>query len=148
MPEAERRHGTRARYGPGPGPGRGPGCRCGSCTAANLEWNTRRSRQILYGRWQPYVDAGPSRRKLRELSVAGIGWKRAAELSGLSPTAVSTLLYGRGGRPPSKRVRAETESAILAIPVSAELVAGRTVHDGTGTRRRLQALVAECVAQG
>jgi predicted transcriptional regulator len=144
---ATRAHGTRARYVHGPGPGSGPGCRCDDCRTANRAAERTRGRQILYGRWQPYVDAEPSRRKVRELAGAGIGWKRAAELSGLSAAAVSNLLYGRAGRAPSKRVRAETEAAILAIPVSAELAAAGTVIDGTGTRRRLQALVAAGHAQ-
>jgi hypothetical protein len=74
-----------------------------------------RERQILYGRWQPYVDAGPARQHLRTLAAAGIGWRRAARLSAVSTGAVSKILYGGPGqRPPSQRIRPQTAAAILA----------------------------------
>jgi hypothetical protein len=138
-----RPHGTRARYVLGPGPGRGPGCRCDSCRAANRAEASRRTRQIIYGRWQPYVDAQPVRVHLRELAAAGIGWKRAAALAGVSTGAVSRILYGGPGeRPPSQRVRPQTAAAILAVRASACQLAPGALTGSTGARRRLQALVA------
>jgi len=143
MTSTTRPHGTRARYVLGPGPGKGPGCRCDDCRAANRAAASRRDRQILYGRWQPYVDAEPAREHLRALSAAGIGWKRAAELAGLSTSAVSKLLYGGPGeRPPSRRIRPQTAGAILAVKPSAGQLAPGALTGITGTRRRLQALVA------
>ncbi len=89
------------------------------------------------------MDADPAREHLRALSAAGIGWKRAAELAGLSSSAVSKLLYGGpGDRPPSRRIRPETAAAILGIRPSADLAAPGTLVDSAGTRRRAQALVA------
>jgi hypothetical protein len=96
----------------------------------------------LYGRWQPYVDAGPAREHVRLFMDAGIGFKRVAALAGIPASTVSRMLYGRGSRPPSRRIRPGTEAAILAAEPSRELLAGRAVVDGTATRRRLRALVA------
>ena len=137
-----RPHGTRARYVLGPGPGTGPGCRCDLCTAANREAERRRERQILYGRWEPYVDAAPARDHLRALAAAGIGWKRAAQLARVSTGSVSKLLYGGpGDRPPSRRIRPQTAAAILTVSPSAQAVAPGALVDSGGTRRRVQALV-------
>src|SRR6266567_8608471 len=106
--QATRAHGTRARYVFGCGPGAGEGCRCGACVTANRQDAARRNRLRAYGEWQPYVDAGPARDHLAALSRAGIGWKRAAELSGISTGGVSRLLFGKAGRAPSRRIRPET----------------------------------------
>ncbi len=138
-----RAHGTRARYVLGPGPGVSQGCRCGACTAANRQDAARRSRLRAYGQWQPYVDAGPARAHLAALSRAGVGWKRAAELAGLSSGTISKLLYGGpGGRPPSRRIRPETAEAILAVSLAPASLGQAALVPADGTRRRLQALVA------
>jgi hypothetical protein len=138
-----RAHGTRAQYAHGPGPGKGPGCRCAECTAANRAADGQRSRAILYGRWQPYVDAEPVREHLRALAAAGIGHRRVGELAGVSSGSLSKILYGGpGSRPPSKRVRPQTAAAILAVTSSPEQLAPGALVDVTGTRRRAQALVA------
>ncbi len=138
-----RAHGTRARYVLGPGPGKGPGCRCDDCTAANRAAETMRSRAILYGRWQPYVDAGPVREHLRTLAEAGIGHRRVGELAGVSSGSLSKILYGGpGNRPPSRRIRPQTAAAILAVRPAPEQLAPSALVDITGTRRRVQALVA------
>lgn len=138
-----REHGTRARYvhGPAENGQQGKGCRCGPCCVANRAAESHRARMKLYGRWEPYVDAGPAREHVRMLSACGIGWKRVAELSGVSTGALSKLLYGGpGDRPPSRRIRAETAAALLAVEPGA--LAGHALVDATATRRRLQALVA------
>lgn len=128
-------HGTRKAYV--------AGCHCGPCTRANREAENHRTRMIAYGTWQPYVDAEPARQHVRLLGSHGVGWKRAANLAGISSGAMSKLLYGGpGGRPPSRRIRPETAAAILAVrPDLAALGSGSAV-DATGTRRRLQGLVA------
>jgi len=130
-----RGHGTRAAYV--------AGCHCTPCTKANRTAENNRHRMIAYGTWQPYVDAGPARQHVRLLASQGIGWKRAADLAGVSTGAVSKLLYGGpGDRPPSRRIRPETAAAILAVQPSRAALGGKTHVDATGTRRRLQALVA------
>lgn len=138
-----RAHGTRACYVWGPGPGPGPGCRCAACTTANRADAVRRARLRAYGRWQPFTDADPVRQHLEALSRAGIGWKRAAELAGTSSSVVSRLLFGGpGDRPPPQRVRPDTATAILAVPITAASLGGGSLVPAAGTRRRLQALVA------
>jgi hypothetical protein len=102
----------------------------------------QRERQILYARWQPYVDAEPAREHVRALADAGIGWKRVAELAGVSTGSVSKLLYGGpADRPPSRRIRPQTAAAILAVRPSAQAVAPGALVDSAGTHRRVQALV-------
>ena len=80
---------------------------------------------------------------MRALSAAGLGWRRVAELAGMAPTAVCRLLYGGpGSRPPTRRVRPNTAEAILAIQPSPDALAPGAKVGITGTRRRVQALVA------
>ncbi len=140
-----RAHGTRARYvwGPDEHGTPGSGCRCTPCSRANRDAENHRTRMKLYGRWEPYVDAAPSREHIRMLGEAGIGWKRVAELSGLPVSVISKLLYGGpGGRPPTRRVRPDTAAAILAVEPATANLGGKAPVDATATLRRLQALVA------
>ena len=48
----------------------------------------------------------------------------------------------RWGRPPSRRIRPETERKILAVTAAEESLSPGALVDATGARRRLQALVA------
>lgn len=123
--------------------------RRGLCSS---HYNTRRERDIAYGRWEPvYVDAEPARRHVLALRAAGMGRRRLAELSGVSDSVISVLVNGRPerGTGPSKRITASNAAAILAVPVpdTRHLAAGARV-DITGTTRRLQALVAIGWPQG
>lgn len=118
------------------------GCRCDVCRAANAEYQRHRSRQRAYGR-PLSVDAEPVRQHLLALRNTGIGRRRAAELAGVSHSAVSHILYGQTGYPPAKRIRPETAAKILAIdPADIRRFTDKTRVDITGSRRRLQALVA------
>jgi len=132
-------HGTRSRY---VGGAAGPPCRCDACREANRVYNSQRERQQLYGRWRPWVDAAPAREHLLRLQAAGIGRRRAAELAGVPPTVVSRLLYGKAGGPPRERIRPGTAARILAVDPGTATPAPGVLVDATGTRRRLQALVA------
>lgn len=107
-------------------------------------YTRHRTRQIAYGRWQPYVDAEPARQHLRTLQAIGIGTPRVADLSGLSHATLTDILAGRPrlGRGPCQKIRPATEARILAIPADPEIAAPRAYIDATGTIRRLQALVA------
>jgi hypothetical protein len=129
-----RPHGTHARYVV-------DRCHCTPCRAANRAYEANRTRQILYGRWQPYVDAAPARTHVRALMAYGIGWKRVAHLAGVPITCVNRLLYGIGDRKPSVRIRPGTQAALLAVQPSLDLLAPAVRVDATGSRRRLQALV-------
>jgi hypothetical protein len=118
-------------------------CRCPVCCKAASDYESNRRRAIAYGRWQPFVDAEPVRQHVRALGEFGIGWIRAAKLAGVSTGGVSKLLYGDNlrGLAPTKRVRPETALKLLAVEPVLDNLGHRTVVDGTGTRRRLQALV-------
>lgn len=117
-------------------------CRRPECLARWRTYMNNRSRLIAYGQWQPYVDAEPVRRHVMMLRTFSIGIPRARELAGVSNGAMSKLVYGTGGRPPSRRVRTLTADRITAVRPSLDLVLPTALVDGTGTRRRLRGLVA------
>jgi hypothetical protein len=88
----------------------------------------------------PYVDAAPVRHHLAVLAETGVGYKRVAELAGLSPEVVRVIVDGRrgarAGQLPQRVTRdaAERILAVDAIPATGYLV------PATGARRRIQAL--------
>ena len=113
------------------------------------EYVRRRARQIAYGRWQPWADAVIVRNHVRRLRVTGASYESIAGVAGVSPMTVHRVLHGkrhtedqgRAGRQPLARVSAVAAQRLLAItPAMVEQVAAR--RDATGTRRRLQALIA------
>lgn len=117
-------------------------CKCPSCARRATEYHQSRRRLIAYGRWQPYVDAEPVRLHVAMLRTFSIGIPRIRQLTGTSGGAMTKLLYGANGRPVSKRVRTLTADRITAVRPSLDLVQPSALVDGTGTRRRLRALVA------
>lgn len=132
-----REHGTYVKY-------KLDACRCYPCCFADSEYRRNRERAIAYGTWQPYVDAEPVRVHVRSLMQFGIGWKRIAALSGVPTGVLTKLLYGHPQRnmPPSKQMRPKNAAALLAVEPILKNLGAATAIDGTGTRRRLQALVA------
>ena len=135
-PQARHRHGTRAAYVK-------DRCRCTDCTAANTAASRSVTRERIYGRWQPYVDADPVREHIAALRAAGIGVERIAHLAGLSVKHIRELAQrGRGDFPGTRRVRPSTATRILAISINDAHRAPHSRVDATGTRRRLQALIA------
>ena len=82
------------------------------------------------------------------LRAAGIGVDQIAKLAGLSSSHVRGLIYPSSrGKPPFQKVRRETAERILAVPADDSSRAANSHVDATGTRRRLQALVAVGWAQ-
>lgn len=134
--QSERPHG-RARYVL-------DGCPCEICKAANTAYEAARTRKIAYGQWQPYVDATPIRAHVQQLQAAGLGYKRIARLAGVTPSTLGKLLYGIPDRdqPPSAKVRPSTAEKLFAVVATPDVLGSKAVVDATGTRRRLQALVA------
>lgn len=118
-------------------------CKCLDCMPANTRYEQRRNRQRAYGR-HPYVDAEPARAHVRRLQADGLGWKRICALSGVPTGTMWKLLYGCPQRnmAPSKRIRPTTAAKILAVRAGLHSLGATTCVDGTGTRRRLEALVA------
>lgn len=132
-----RPHGTRAKYTI-------EKCHCLRCSAANTNYETNRTKQKAFGRWQSLVDAAPTRAHVQQLQAAGLGFKRIAALAGVSVNALALLLYGarHRGRGPSKRIRPDTAEKLLAVTAGLEALGSSTIVDAVGVRRRLQALVA------
>lgn len=87
----------------------------------------------------PLVDAVPARQHARTLMAAGVSIAVIARHAGLRTGALSNVLYTTNGHPPASRIREQKAMAILAVEASA-VVTGRV--DATGTRRRIQALMA------
>jgi len=120
-------------------------CRCNPCTAANTAASHAADRGRALGYPSPLVDAGDVRAHLEQLRRAHIGYQQIAGLSGTSATHIREIagtVVRSGNRPPIRRIRPDLAARLLAIEPTP---ANRTAHchvDATGTRRRLQALVA------
>ena len=84
-----------------------------------------------------YIDPRPAREHLAALRDAGLGVRRAALLAGLPTTTLRRIAAGERAR-----IHAATAAAILAVPLpDVEQLAAVVSVDGTGTRRRIQALM-------
>jgi DNA-binding NarL/FixJ family response regulator len=135
-PRARHVHGTRVAYVK-------DRCRCTDCTAANTAAGRAVHRAQTFGRWWPFVDAAPVREHIRALRAAGIGVERIALLAGMSTSHVRELAdLGRDGNPGIRRVRPATAQQVLRIRIDQANRAPRSHVVATGTRRRLQALIA------
>lgn len=119
-------------------------CRCVPCRDANTAYERTRSRQKAYGRWNELVDAQPARDHVLDLMRRGLGLARIGQLAGVSHGAMGKLIYGerRRGGVPSRRIRPATAAKILAVTADLANLGAVIRVDPTGTRRRLQALVA------
>lgn len=116
-------------------------CRRPECLARSADYHQTRRRLIAYNRWQPLTDAEPIRQHVNMLRTHGIGIARIRQLSGVSGSAMTKLIYGANGRIPSRQVATRTADRLLAVPASLDSVMPTALVDGTGTRRRLRALV-------
>ncbi|WP_246080803.1 helix-turn-helix domain containing protein [Modestobacter altitudinis] len=129
-------HGTRTAYVK-------DRCRCTDCTAANTTASCLANRERSYGRWQPYVDAHPVHEHIAALRAAGIGVERIAHLADMALSHIRELADpGLGDGPGTRRVRPATAARILSIGIDDANRAPHSRIDATGTRRRLQALIA------
>jgi hypothetical protein len=133
-----RPHGVTARYVLGPREdGRPGGCRCDPCREAHRGYMADRRRRMAYGTWPGRVDAAPARGWVRGLMAAPEPWKSIAARAGVAETVIARLLWGKKGKPPSRRMHPATFRAIMALrpkPTAA-------IVDSTGTRRRAHALM-------
>lgn len=134
--QANHEHGTRACYVL-------DRCRCIPCSKGNSVAEIARERQKVYGRYDKYVSAARARTHCLHLMDQGMGLKQIAKQPGIAQGTLWKLVYGKrradGTQVASKRILRTTEEAILAIGLT--LASGARV-EGTGTRRRLQALHA------
>jgi hypothetical protein len=116
-------------------------CRQPECVDRYNAKNQARLKARREGTYSAFVDAEPARRHILRLHSAGMGASSIAIAAGLTTQSVLEFLrptptQGRGRR---QRTTPATEAKILAVTVEARTT-GRI--DATGTRRRIQALVA------
>lgn len=116
-------------------------CRLPQCVARIQAYERRRYRQKGYGTWQPLVDAEPVRQHIAALRDAGHSVTAIQKKARVSSATLARILYD-GVNPRAERIRPDVANRILALPVQPAAVTPHTIIDGTGTRRRLQALIA------
>jgi hypothetical protein len=134
-----RPHGTYGKY-------KTERCHCPDCRRANRDINRRWSRtkaMVAHGMAEPpWLEAEPVRQHIRDLTAAGISVLSIQRISGVSKAVLDRLIYGcpHRGEAPSRKIRPANAAPLMAIPVPPPT--DDAVVDATGTRRRLQALVA------
>jgi hypothetical protein len=122
-------HGTRARYV--------ARCRCDECRGANREYARARALAKARGETNELVPAAPVRAHLLKLSRAGVGYKSAAEASGVSRSVVAGVYFGG-----ATQLRRQLAQRLLAVDASA-------VADGACVDARpTMALVRKLVSLG
>lgn len=101
----------------------------------------------------PWTDAAPIRAHIEQLLIRGMSRHQIGELAGLHRTIIRNLVIGQphANQPPASRIRRDNAAKLLAVgftpcaPVpnttTRNRQAGVTI-DNTGTRRRLEALMA------
>ncbi|MCX5000950.1 hypothetical protein [Streptomyces longwoodensis] len=119
-------------------------CRCYVCAIARSRYDENRTKAITAGTWQPFVDAEPVRVHVRHLQECGMGLRAIAAVARVDRKVLQAVLNGRPerGTGPQEKIRPEAAAAVLAVEPTLENLAPRTLVDATGTRRRVQALVA------
>lgn len=109
---------------------------------AKARWMRRRRRLIGYGQWQPFVDAAPVRNHVKAIQATGMSLNNLADVTAVSASNLSRLMYPNSGRPPISQMRPETAATLLAYWPRLDDYSDPAVIDATGTRRRLRALAA------
>jgi DNA-binding phage protein len=107
---------------------------------AKNRWARRRRRLIGYGQWQPFTDATPAREHVLAIKAAGMGLANIAARTGVNRGSLDHLLYGSPPIPPAAQIRTENAQALLAYWPTLDDYEDHNIIDGTGTRRRMQAL--------
>lgn len=131
---------------------RGDGLNCYCRPCAKL-MSRRVSKMTAMGRTRTnLVPAGPVRAHVEQLLIRGMTRHQIAELAGVGRSSVRNLTVGQPtvGQGPAKRVRQTTAAALLSVtftPCYAPVREGKARQagasvDNTGTRRRLEALMA------
>ncbi|MDZ4235711.1 MAG: hypothetical protein U1C73_18555 [Dietzia sp.] len=129
-----------------------PGCGLAirSRGLCNKHYEAHRSRMMAYGKWESkYVPADTARTHYAALLDAGMHRNQISRLSGIKSDQLDNLLRPRRdrGTEPAKRILRTTQERLLALAVPAPHEVWRHAADGarvdgTGTSRRLQALIA------
>ena len=85
------------------------GCRCPECREHHRLYAAKLSRDKAYGKVHR-VPAEPVRQRIEAARKAGVGWKRMADLAGISRSSFYKLLSGQ-----SKTVNITTAERIMAV---------------------------------
>lgn len=118
-------------------------CKCEACREIGRAYSLRRYRRIGYGTWNPLVDAEPVREHIAALRAVGHSLPKIQKSANVSSATIARLLYDCSPHNPrAQRIRPEVAQRILALPIVPAPITPMTVVDATGTRRRIQALVA------
>ncbi|WP_062215684.1 hypothetical protein [Streptomyces sp. NBRC 109706] len=120
-------HGTTRRYE--------RGCRCDACRRQRGA-DVKRARYLRSIGRPLTVPAKDARRHLDALHAAGMSDQAIIDAAGVSPDTLYGLTQGRS------TVRRTTHDAILAVQPPPAAMRNNQRTDGTGTRRRLRALIA------
>lgn len=102
----------------------------------------RRRRLQAYGQWHPFVDAAPVRDHVQAVRATGMSCAGIVRYTGVNFGTIDHLLYGKAPYPPAAKIRTENAQALLAYWPKLDDFDDGAVIDGTGTRRRIQALAA------
>lgn len=130
---AAHRHGTHLAYVK-------DGCRCDPCSqAARREAKRQRYRTAMGS--STYVDAGAARAHVRSL-LETLTVSQIEHRSGVNRTAIRALIGGIPNHPASRRITRTTETRLLAVDGVRIGPETNGLVGPTGTRRRIQALVA------
>ena len=116
------------------------GCRCDLCAAAHRRNNKMTTYRTVTGT-HSYTDAESAREHVRQL-LETLTISQIEQRSGVHRTAIRVLIGDVPGRPASKRITKRTEAALLAVTGERVGAEDHGLVDGTGTVRRLQALMA------
>lgn len=132
-PRANHRHGTHLAFDK-------DRCRCEPCEVANRRHDKATRYRTVTGT-HTYVDAEPARQHVTQL-LEHLTLGQVEQRSGVHRTAIRVLIGAAPGRPASKRITRTTATALLAVRGDRVGPEEHGLVDGTGTRRRLRALVA------
>lgn len=132
-PRANHQHGTYLAY-------KCDACRCIPCLTAHRSHHKVSRYRTVTGT-HSYVPADRAREHVLEL-LRTLTVGQIQERSGVNRTSIRVLVGDFPGRPPSRRITRATHRALLAVTPDRVGSEQHGLVDGTGTRRRLRALVA------
>lgn len=120
------------------------GCRCYTCGWAVASYRDAREYAIRRGQWQPWTDAEPVRSHIRALQACDMGLRTIAAAAAVDRKRLQAILTGRPerGTGPQEKIRPAIAAAVLAVEPTLDNLGAATIINATGTRRRLQALIA------
>lgn len=118
------------------------GCQRLECRARAADYARTRYRKVAYGTWEPLVAAQPVRDHITALREAGASTPSIAKAAGVSTATLGRAMYGWNGARPDAKMRRESAAALLGVRIEDCIVPDGALVDATGTRRRIQALVA------